>query len=81
MEQVLAALLEHGPLGVVLAIVGTAYWRQSEQLRDVQAARVEDAKKTITTLLELVDKQHASLESIAEVVGELKAAIERNRRL
>lgn len=79
MEQVVTALLAHGPLGIALVALGFAFWKQSEQLKEVQAARVEDAKKTITTLLELVDKQHGVIRALTEAVQELKGAIERRR--
>lgn len=72
MEQVAAALLQHGPLGIALVALGYAFWKQSAELKEVQAARVEDARKTITTLLELVDKQHAALEEISEAVNSMR---------
>lgn len=79
MDEIVSALIANGPLGAALAAVGFAYWRQAGELRDVQAARVEDAKKTVTTLLDLVDKQHEASGEVVRAVGELKAAIERRR--
>lgn len=74
-----AALVAHGPLGIALAAVGFAFWKQSGELKEVQAARVEDAKKTVTTLLELVDKQHEAMEALSRALLELKSAVERRR--
>lgn len=71
--------MEHGPLGISLAALGVAFWRQSGELKEVQAARVEDAKKTVTTLLELVDKQHGALERLTSALTELKTIVERRR--
>lgn len=80
MEAVVSALLAHGPLGIALVALGYAFWKQGDQLKEVQAARVEDAKKTVTTLLELVEKQHGAIRTLAEAVQELRGAFERRGR-
>lgn len=71
MEAFSPVLAQYGLAGVVIAALGWAYWRRTgdlqAELREVQAARVEDSKKMVQTLLDLVDKQHAALEELSEV--------------
>lgn len=80
MESLLVdALVQHGPLGISLAAVGYAFWKQSAELREVQAARVEDAKKVIEMIVELADKQHEAIDSLRAVVVDLKNTLEHKR--
>ncbi len=79
MEAVAAALLQHGVLGAALVAVGYAYWRQIGDIRDLQNARVDDARKTIGTLLDLVDKQHEAVGELTEAVKRLEMSMDRRR--
>jgi hypothetical protein len=78
-EEVAAALIAHGPLGIALVAVGWAFWKQSAELKEVQAARVEDAKRVVPVLLEFVDKSNKTVQELTEAVRKLEAAIERRR--
>lgn len=79
MEPVAEALLQQGVLGAALVALGFAYWRQIGDIRDLQNARVEDARKTIGTLLDLVDKQHEAVAELTEAVKRLEMAMDRRR--
>ncbi len=79
MEPVAEALLQHGPLGIALVALGFVYWKQIGELRDLQNARVEDARKTIGTLLDLVDKQHEAVGELTEAVKRLEMSMDRRR--
>lgn len=79
MEPVAEALLQHGPLGIALVAIGYAYWKQVEEIRTLQSARVEDARKTIGTLLDLVDKQHEAVGELTEAVKRLEMSMDRRR--
>lgn len=80
MEPVAEALLQHGPLGIALVAIGYAYWKQVEEIRTLQSARVEDARKTIGTLLDLVDKQHEAVGELTEAVKRLEMSMDNRRR-
>lgn len=57
--------------------LGYAYLMQGRKLDEVQAARVEDAKKVLTTVLELVDERNEALEGLTRTIADLKSIVER----
>jgi hypothetical protein len=80
MEPVAEALLQHGPLGVALVALGYAYWMQVKEIRDLQSARVDDVRKTVGMLLDLVDKQHEAVGELTEAVKRLEMSMDSRRR-
>lgn len=79
MDPVTETLISAGPLGAIVTVLGVAYWRQgkalSEALKATQEARVDDAKKVTTTLLELNEKNLVAIGSLTSAVNELRAAV------
>ena len=66
MPDAVAALISAGPLGAIIVTLAIAYWRKDQQHKQVQEARVEDAKKVVGTLLELNNKWHAVVNDLVE---------------
>jgi hypothetical protein len=80
MEPITEALLQHGPLGIALVALGYAYWMQVKEIRDLQSARVDDVRKTVGMLLDLVDKQHEAVGELTEAVKRLEMSMDNRRR-
>jgi hypothetical protein len=74
------ALLSAGPLGAVIILLGYALVKVSSALKEVQDARVEDAKKVSQTLLDLNDKWVEAIGALTDAVKELKTAIAERRQ-
>jgi len=81
MEAATGTLISAGPLGAIIVILFIAYWRQSKALAEAQQARVADAQKVTTDLLELNEKWLVTLNSLTAAVHELRIAVSaRSRR-
>lgn len=80
-EDVTSVLLNSGSpvLGAVVLVLGYAYWKQAQALATVQEARVQDAQRVATTLLEMQDKWQASLNDLTQAVERLSAALPTKR--
>lgn len=68
------------PLGNLIlgpVVVGVAIFaaRVQKRLDEVQAARVEDAKKVTSTLLDLTERWHGVIGELSQTVRELRAAL------
>jgi|688.fasta_scaffold66028_10 hypothetical protein len=80
-EDVTSVLLNSGSpvLGAVVLVLGYAYWKQAQALATVQEARVQDAQRVATTLLEMQDKWQVSLNDLTQAVERLSAALPTKR--
>lgn len=58
-------------LGAILVVLGYAYWKQSQALAAVQEARVQDAQRVASTLLEMQDKWQSALSELTQAVERL----------
>lgn len=74
------SLLSAGPLGAIIVALGVAYWRQARTLKDTQDARVTDAQKVASTLLEQNQKWNDTIGGLTAAVRELKTAYEATTR-
>lgn len=76
MDEAVSAIATSGSpvLGAILVVLGYAYWKQAQALASVQEARVQDAQKVASTLLEMQDKWQTSLNDLTQAVERLSAA-------
>lgn len=76
MDEAVNAIATSGSpvLGAIVIVLGWAYWKQSQALAAVQDARVQDAQRVATTLLEMQDKWQTSLNDLTQAVERLSAA-------
>lgn len=72
LESVGTSLASHGVLGLIVVVLGWAYWRLAEKYDAVHAARTADAQKVVTTLLEMQDKWQASINQLTNAVERLE---------
>jgi hypothetical protein len=81
MDEAVSAIATSGSpvLGAILVVLGYAYWRQAQALAAVQEARVQDAQRVASTLLEMQDKWQASLNDLTQAVERLSAALPTKR--
>jgi thymidylate synthase len=78
-DRVFDVLVQQGTLGVALAALGYAFWRQSGDLKTTQEARVADANRMITVMLDLNNKNNEAIGQLTAAVSGLENAIERRR--
>ena len=71
MEGAAETLIAAGPLGAIILALGVAYYKQGVALKLAQEARVDDAKKVTSTLLELNDKWNGSVNALTTAVDRL----------
>lgn len=79
MEDALSTIGSHGVLGAIVVVLLFALWRLHNQNQSIQAARVDDAKKVATTLLDVNDKWHTQIQSLTEVVKQLRDQLNRRQ--
>jgi len=81
MDEAVNVIAQSGSpvLGAIVIVLGWAYWKQSQALSAVQDARVADAQKVASTLLEMQDKWQASLADLTQAVERLSAALPTKR--
>ncbi len=81
MDEAVNAIATSGSpvLGAIVIVLGWAYWKQSQALASVQDARVADAQKVATTLLEMQDRWQTSLNDLTQAVERLSAALPTKR--
>lgn len=77
MEDALSTIGSHGILGAIVVVLFVALWRLHSQNQAIQAARVDDAKKVATTLMEVNDKWHTQIQTLADVVKQLREQLNR----
>lgn len=70
LESAGSAIASHGILGLIVVVLGWAYWQLGLKYDAAMAARTADAQKVVTTLLEMQDKWQQS-------INELTASVER----
>jgi len=81
MDEAVNVIAQSGSpvLGAIVIVLGWAYWKQSQALASVQDARVADAQKVATTLLEMQDRWQTSLNDLTQAVERLSAALPTKR--
>lgn len=81
MDEAVNVIAQSGSpvLGAIVIVLGWAYWKQSQALSAVQDARVADAQKVATTLLEMQDRWQTSLNDLTQAVERLSAALPTKR--
>lgn len=71
MDEAISTIASSGVLGALLIIVLFAYARKDKEYRDVQEARVTDARKVTTTILEMQEKWQATINALERAVDKL----------
>ena len=79
MDAVSSIFLAQGPWGAAVAALAVAFWHQLQENKRVQEARVADAQKVTTTLLDITAKFNESTQEMAEAVNGLSGAVEELR--
>jgi putative AlgH/UPF0301 family transcriptional regulator len=81
MDEAVNVIAQSGSpvLGAIVIVLGYAYWKQAQALSAVQEARVADAQKVATTLLEMQDRWQTSLNDLTQAVERLSAALPTKR--
>jgi len=70
-EDAIANIASSGVLGALLVIVLLAYGRKDKEYKDVQEARVTDARKVTTTILEMQEKWQTTINMLERAVDKL----------
>lgn len=75
-DPVTTIFAAHGVLGIsVLGLAGVC-WKLQLQVKEVQDARVADAKAVTTTVLQLVQEQHAISAELTAAIVDLRNSLE-----
>ena len=67
----LTGIAGSGVIGAILVIVLVAYSKKDRAYQAVQEARVQDARKVISTVLEMQEKWQATLVALERAVDRL----------
>lgn len=73
MDEAVSAIVSSGIPGALLVVLGYAYWRQAQDLKATQEARVADAQKFAKDSLEREDKWVDVLKDLAVAVEVIAA--------
>lgn len=68
LESFAGQIASSGVLGAILVVLGYAYWKQGEALAAAQAARVADAQRVASTLLEMQAEWLGAINELTEAV-------------
>lgn len=66
------SLASHGLLGLLLAIVGWAYWAKDRELKAEREARIADAKGYTELALKLQGQVIDAVNKLADILDEMK---------
>jgi hypothetical protein len=70
--QALAELASHGVLGALVVVLGVAYTRLQKQVQEIMQARVDDAQKVATTLMDLQEKWMQRVDALTTAIEGLR---------
>lgn len=76
-EKLLEVFVQYGITGVMLAVVGWAYWRKDKALLEEQQSRIEDAKEYHKSLSDMQGKTHEAIFALRTLHAEIKQKDER----
>jgi len=71
MDEILKALLQSGPMGIIVAALLVWVWRLSGELKESEAARVADAKAFTERALLLQERIYQQVEKLQSVADAL----------
>jgi len=67
MEQAAAAIIEWGPPGVIIVVLGWAYWRERERNERITEKRIEEMREN----RDAINRNTSVLEGLADLVRSL----------
>lgn len=70
-------LLRLGLPGIVILVLGYAYWQKDKRLSEVEKERTADAKAVTSTLLDMREKDRQTTEALRQTIAAQNPVIER----